>query len=622
MNEGQIEGKFTTVAEIGKALGFVDKSGKFVDDADVELTFIENDGDSKYDTLVALKYTSERVKDVEVDRDRLEVQSGTIKFDFDDENVQNILVDEKGNALTLEDFKKDDVVAYYADKTNSSDFPKDFTYIKVIKLTTAAVTGTVDEISTDGKTVWINKTEYDLAKNMVGDVKDEGTFYIGMTGKIVDFEGSSASKDYAYILEAGKSTSTFSSAWELKLLTAKDGVVTYTMTDDCSKDFEATDGYLKNFTLVDGKIKFADTNAAYRFVTFKTNSAGKMKSIEKANGTLNEITSGKEYKVATQKIDGKTLEDDVVIYNLDASVDSVYTTDISALVDEGIYGGYVFKDKDGENVAMIITSDPGSLSDDTGFAVVTNVRIGKNDGEDIVTVEYVQDGEEGTAIFNDDSDKVRGTAAVEPKNLGVGDVIMFTANSNGIVNKYAVLGQINSKGLLDVKTDTLKAFGTKNTFYYGYIANTKRDSKSKGENIQVVAGNSKAIDLTVGSSANKYTYNDANSRNIEIENGGFMDGADTDYYEVITDKDGNVTARKATMVFIRVVEDEVVDIYSFNERVTVKADGKVDGATTLVIKGKDADATTFSTTPAKAEVAAPAEDAVVTEKDAETVEID
>lgn len=161
---------------------------------DVELTFIENDGDSKYDTLVALKYTSERVKDVEVDRDRLEVQSGTIKFDFDDENVQNILVDEKGNALTLEDFKKDDVVAYYADKTNSSDFPKDFTYIKVIKLTTAAVTGTVDEISTDGKTVWINKTEYDLAKNMVGDVKneDEGTFYIGMTGKIVDFEGSSA----------------------------------------------------------------------------------------------------------------------------------------------------------------------------------------------------------------------------------------------------------------------------------------------------------------------------------------------------------------------------------------------------------------------------------------------
>lgn len=624
LNEGHIDGKFTTVAEIGKALGFVDKSGKFVDDADVELTFIENDGDSKYDTLVALKYTSERVKDVEVDRDRLEVQSGTIKFDFDDENVQNILVDEKGNALTLEDFKKDDVVAYYADKTNSSDFPKDFTYIKVIKLTTAAVTGTVDEISTDGKTVWINKTEYDLAKNMVGDVKneDEGTFYIGMTGKIVDFEGSSASKDYAYILEAGKSTSTFSSAWELKLLTAKDGVVTYTMTDDCSKDFEAKDGYLKNFTLVGGKIEFANTDAAYRFVTFKTNSAGKMKSIEKANGTLNEITDGKEYKVATQKIDGKTLEDDVVIYNLDASVDSVYTTDISALVDEGIYGGYVFKDKDGENVAMIITSDPGSLSDDTGFAVVTNVRIGKNGDEDIVTVEYVQNGEEGTAIFNDDSDKVRGTAAVEPSKLGVGDVIMFTANSNGIVNKYAVLGQINSKGLLDVKTDTLKAFGTKNTFYYGYIANTKRDSKSKGENIQVVAGGSKAIDLTVGSSANKYTYNDANSRNIEIENGGFMDGADTDYYEVITDKDGKVTARKATMVFIRVVEDEVVDIYSFNERVTVKDDGKVDGATTLVIKGKDASATTFSTTPAKTEVAAPAEDAVVTEKDAETVEID
>lgn len=636
LNEGDVKKGVKTKVDLAMAAGFYDAAAtdKFDTDADVELTFIENDGDSKFDTVVALAYTSERVKDVEADRDRMELQTGTVKFDFEDDNIDNILVDEKGNALTLEDFKKDDVVAYYTDNGKL----RNFNYIKVIKLTTAAVTGTVDEISTDGKTVWINKTEYDLAKNMVGDVKneDEGTFYIGMTGKIVDFEGSSASKDYAYILEAGKSTSTFSSAWEIKLLTAADGVVTYTMTDDCSKDFEAADGYLKNFTLVGGKIEFANTDAAYRFVTFKTNSAGKMKSIEKANGTLAAIADGAEYKLATQKIDSKTLEDDVVIYNLDASVDSVYTTDIDALVDEGVYGGYVFKDKDGENVAMIITSDAGSLSDDAGFAVVTNVRIGKNDGEDIVTVEYVQNGEEGTAIFNDDSDVIANTTNVDPSKLGVGDVIMFTANSNGIVNKYAVLGQINSKGLLDVNQKTLNAFSGKNEFYYGYIANDKRDSKSKGENIQVVAGKKAAYDLTVGSSANKYTYNDANSRNIEIENGGFMDGADTDYYEVITDENGKVTARKATMVFIRVVEDDIVDIYSFNERVDVNADGNVvigkdkDNKDilleTLKVTGTKGSSTTkvdtFDTTPAKAEVVAPAEDAVVTEKDAETVEID
>lgn len=643
LNEKQIDSgdKFTSIVEIGKKLGFVDTKGNYIDDADVEITFIENDGDSKYDTVVALSYVSERVKDVEADRDRLEVQSGTIKFDFDDDNIENVLVDEKGNALTLADFKKDDVVAYYTDNDNKL---RNFEYIKVIKLTTGAVTGTVDEISTDGKTVWINKTEYDLAKNMVGDVKneDEGTFYIGMTGKIVDFEGSSASKDYAYILEAGKSTSTFSSAWELKLLTAKDGVVTYTMTDDCSKDFEATDGYLKNFTLNGGKIAFENKDAAYRFVTFKTNSAGKIKSIEQANGTLSAIDAGAEYKVATQKINGKTLEDDVVIYNLDAGVDSVYTTDISALVDEGVYGGYVFKDKDGDNVAMIITSDPGSLSDDTGFAVVTNVRIGKNDGEDIVTVEYYQDGEAGTIVFNDDSDPVANTKSVDANKLGVGDVIMFTANSNGIVNKYAVLGQINNNGLFNANQDALKAFSNKNEFYYGFIANDKRDSKSKGENLDIVAGFTKdatvatAKTLTIGSAANKYTYNDANSRNIEIVEGDFLGGADSDYFETITtkDKDGKeTTTYESTMVFVRVVDDDVVDIYSFNNRVKVASYtaesgntpakyGKADGVTTFYIKGKDAEATTFSTTPAKAEVVAPAEDAVVKEKDAETVEID
>lgn len=637
LNEGDVVKGVKTKVDLAKAADFYSTTtNNYVDDADVELTFIENDGDSKFDTVVALAYTSERVKDVEADRDRMELQSATVKFDFEDENIDTILVDEKGNALTLEDFKKDDVVAYYTDNGKL----RNFKYIKVIKLTTAAITGTVDEISTDGKTVWINKTEYDLAKNMVGDVKneDEGTFYIGMTGKIVDFEGSSASKDYAYILEAGKSTSTFSSAWELKLLTAKDGVVTYTMTDDCSKDFEATDGYLKNFTLNGGKIAFENKDAAYRFVTFKTNSAGKIKSIEKANGTLSAIDAGAEYKVATQKINGKTLEDDVVIYNLDAGVDSVYTTDISALVDEGVYGGYVFKDKDGDNVAMIITSDPGSLSDDTGFAVVTNVRIGKNDGEDIVTVEYYQDGEAGTIVFNDDSDPVANTKSVDANKLGVGDVIMFTANSNGIVNKYAVLGQINNNGLFNANQDALKAFSNKNEFYYGFIANDKRDSKSKGENLDIVAGFTKdatvatAKTLTIGSAANKYTYNDANSRNIEIVEGDFLGGADSDYFETITEKD-KADTYESTMVFVRVVDDDVVDIYSFNNRVKVASYtaesgntpakyGKADGVTTFYIKGKDAEATTFSTTPAKAEVVAPAEDAVVTEKDAETVEID
>ena len=635
MNEGAKTGKVKTLDELGRLLGFIQdgdkkdvndvvtvKDGFFYDDADIELTFIENTGDSEYDKIVAVNYTSERVKSVEAYRDRLEVQSGTIKFDLDDENFQNILVDEKGNALTLEDFKKDDVVAYYSD----NDSLKGFDYIKVIKLTTAAITGTVDEISTDGKTVWINKTEYDLASNMVGDVKneDEGTFYIGMTGKIVDFEGSSASKDYAYILEAGKSTSTFSSAWELKLLTAADGVVTYTMTDDCSKDFEAADGYLNKLTSKTGtgkdtKVPFSKdaTDAAARFVTFKTNSASKIKSIEAADGTMSSKFTDKEYKVATQKIDSKTLEDDVVIYNLDANVDSVYTTDISALVDEGAYTGYVFKDKDGDNVAMIITSDPGSLSDDTGFAVITNVRIGKNDGEDIVTVDYVQDGEDGTVVFNDDSDVIAGTKSVAPEKLGVGDVIMFTASSNGTVNKYAVLGQIENH-LMNLYDETLKAFSSKNEFYYGYIANEKADKKSKGENLQIIAGGNTAKDLTVGSSANKYTYDDANSRNIEIVEGDFLGTNNTDYFDV--DKDG---VRTATMVLIRVVEDDVVDIYSFNERVTINSDKTVKGVKTKYVKGKDANVTEFNVTPVvKEEVAAPAEDAVVTEKDAETVEID
>ena len=194
---------------------------------------------------------------------------------------------------------------------------------------------------------------------------------------------------------------------------------------------------------------------------------------------------------------------------------------------------------------------------------------------------------------------------------------MFTASSNGTVNKYAVLGQIENH-LMNLYDETLKAFSSKNEFYYGYIANEKADKKSKGENLQIIAGGNTAKDLTVGSSANKYTYDDANSRKIEIVEGDFLGTNNTDYFDV--DKDG---VRTATMVLIRVVEDDVVDIYSFNERVTINSDKTVKGVKTKYVKGKDANVTEFNVTPVvKEEVAAPAEDAVVTEKDAETVEID
>lgn len=627
LNEAVESKKYTSLKAIGQKLGFVDDDGAFIDDADVQLTFIENTGDSYYDTIVALSYVSSRVKSVEADRDRLEVTAGTIKFVFDDDSIQYVIVDENGNALSLEDFAEDDVVAYYTDNDNKL---RSFNYIKVIKLTTAAVTGTVDEISTDGKTVWINNVEYDLANGVDLENEDEGTFYIGMTGKIVDFEGTSAKGNYAYVLEAGESKSSFSTTWEVKLLTAKDGVVSYTLTGDANEKFTSKITDAKDLTVTTERLGITGTQQlfkdvkdkanAYRFVTFKTNSAGKIKTLERAEGTINAIKANSEYKVATQKISGMSIEDDAVIYNIDANVDSVYTTDISALVDEGVYGGFGFKDEDGEYVALVITDDAGQLSDDAGFAVVTKVKLGKNDGEDIVTVNYVQDGEEGTVIFNDDSDIIKNTASVDPSDLGVGDVIMFTASADGIVNKYAVLGQINNSGLLSLNDATLKQFSEDNTFYYGYIANTKRDSKTKGENLELVAGAKNAIEITVGSAANKYTYNDANKRNIEIVEGDFMGGNDTDYYTV----DDNNKA-EATMVFVRVVDDEVVDIYSFNARVKVKDDGKVNGATTAVITGGKSQATvnTYNAAPIVEEVVAPVEeDAVVEDVDAEIADID
>ena len=79
---------------------------------DIELVFVENDGDRKYDVIIATLYTSIRLDLVDVNKDKMVFGSKTVTFDFDNEDNTYIFTDIEGNELALKDFKKNDVVAY------------------------------------------------------------------------------------------------------------------------------------------------------------------------------------------------------------------------------------------------------------------------------------------------------------------------------------------------------------------------------------------------------------------------------------------------------------------------------------------------------------------------------
>lgn len=530
---------------------------------DVELVFIENTGDTKYDVLVATKYTSEKLEFVDADKSKISIDGKIVELDFEDEDKTYILTDDEGNELTLADFAEDDVIAYVMDAAKAADAE----YIKIIKLANAAVTGVVEEYYTSNGDDYavIDGEEYkiDPAGTDVGDiaVSAEGIFYVGMTGKIIYFDGDGVSKNYAYILEAALSDSPFTAhKWQVKLLTKDDGVVIYDTTDDVTKDF-ATDFA----SLITKNAKGEDVVAwsveanANRLVNYKTNAKGELKTLEVADGTLNAIDEkDKEYSDKTQIINDMTLEDDVIVFVVDETdSDDVYATDLSYLVDEGEYSGAVLVD-DGECTAMIVTAGEGQFSAEAGLAIITKVT-NTNDADDneVTKVTYVQDGEEGTLIFDDDSEaKNPAKKDVDYTDyLEVGTSFIYTANAEGVVNKYYIVSFINENDAIEL-VELPENKGKDVEFVAGYISNTERKKTSKGETIEISGKKT----ISVATSSNKYTYNDA-GRNTVIEVGDFL-AEDAYYYDEET--------KECTPVVVRIVDGFVSDIYTSTERQILK----------------------------------------------------
>lgn len=543
----------------------------FEGDEDVVLTFVENTSDDEFDVLVATKYTSDRIDYIDANNDKLTLKNlgRTITFDFEDEDATIILADEQGNILTLDDFAKDDVVAIVADNTNPARYTK---YIEIIKLANAAVTGTIDEAYVSNKKTYvvIDGADYinDTAETL--QAGDEGIFYIGLTGKIIDFDGNLTGANYGFVLEGAKAAGSFSAdKWQIKVLTKEDGIVTFDIADKFhdGKDFA---DYIKNFKLdAEGK-KFLwegaeDQGAAYRLIDFDVNSKGEIKELKVAEGDATNLVLGtSQYREGTQKLGSASLEDDVVIFNVaGADVDDAKVAAIDFLVDESTYAGFALKDDDGEYSAVVITGLESRFSAENGFAIVTKVSEGKDEEGDAVTkISYVQNEEEGVLTLDEDATEALGNTA----DLDEGDVFMFVADAAGVVSEYIIIATYDekAKALEFANKDVtkieaaLKVGSDETDLVLGYIENDRRITKSKGEVITVAGA-----EYVVPAAAYKYTYNTI-GRKAGIEVSDFM--FDAEYCEVEYDKDDKATGYAfAIPVLVRLVDGDVVDVYSVND---------------------------------------------------------
>ena len=500
---------------------------------DVEIVFIENDGDSDYDVVVMTEYVSAVVETVNASKDKITLGSRTVTFDFDDSNKTYIFLDDEGNELTLADFEEDDVVAYVSDTAN----PKDADYLKIIKLSNSVIIGTVDSVQNNEQIVTINDEEYKVIDtaiwNQISTPGTEGTFYVGLTGKIVYFDGSAVVGKYGYVIDAG------TDGWNddeivIKMLTSK-GIDRYTLR-----------------TSLTDKTGFDIDDYIGETVEYKINSQGLVSSLN----ILGTTAFDSKYNADTEILNGKYLDKNTLVFVIDTKdKNESYATDMDYFVDEGTYGGEIYV-RYGEVKVVVVTNSNTLYDSDTGFAIVTGTSTLVKNDDTVFAVDYVQDEKKGTIYFED------YTYNEGKDRFPTGTVFVFKADTDGYVKEtgYKIVATIANSDFVEADYDENEPFGKEVTTVFGYIENNTREANSKGELITINGDT-----YVISTNANKYTYDSGRSKD-KIETEDFLAG---DAYYAETEKDGETEITYVTPVMLKLVDGVVVDIYTISSRVVI-----------------------------------------------------
>ena len=628
------------------------------------LTMVDWNNDDLYDLIKVDAYDHVVVDEVDAEEGIIRTMGGDrIDLQLDDSDVNVTIRDVDGNAVELDSIAQNDVLAIISDATGKLRAGNFTTMdITVLKADTNMISGTVTEkdassdstkqtVAIDGESYTLSNASSSSVTYISGlerlDVSSEGVFYLGIDGKIFDWDGSrAASGEYGVILAAGDNGGTFTDSIAVKLLTTG-GIATYEITDrikikaafgvnkdntryyttesfdiemdstDSSNilDAEAFDG--TNFdSLIDEDTNAFDffaeafpeiksvtdqdaTQLVTRFVKYKVNSNGTITEIMPASNAQgssfaetfdsslstdqladptnpDKLTLGSlsgEYRASTNRLCGDYLTDDTVVFSINTNqLTNSKVLSVSSLADEGTYNAVMFDELDDGYGAVLLLGGSTTFTTENGMAIATRVSTAVDEnGDDIVRVTYVQNGdsEEKVVTFNEDSYNDEDYSSAEFDTLSQGSVFLYQADANGLVDTYAVIGHIsNSSSTPFVFADPdLEGYpfdaGSNDTasFRLGYLNRTM-----SGNRVEIVFGDGTTATYKIDGGVNEYFYNNANSNNVRVEVGSFESG---DVTELIEDEDNNTA--EVSYVLVRYLnQDELVDIYSFNDRYTIK----------------------------------------------------
>ena len=439
--------------------------------------------------------------------------------------------------------------------------------------------------------------------SIVADASGEYAAYILTDGaysyshipEVTDTEG--------YILKAELiETSLSDDFWQVYYLTAEAELELRNTTTDYAAGFASYLGIEDNAA----SYSYDNANIAEQNMAKLTLTDNRITAVNKIDGELIECKG--KFDADSFTLENVTMNDATKVYDLrKTDYTKTFASNAGYLVDNADYTGYALVDENNNCKAYVISDVVYNNSDDNNLAIVTKVAYGTvenllpsvstyafsggssgssgsgssgstgsvsgsvpsgsmtvpngvniTEATSVTKVSYIQDEVEKTAIFFGNTEVISESTSVGL--LKVGDLLTLITDLNGVAHKCAVLGTVIPGDILTLDDEGMTASGySDNTeLLYGYIANENHQSMSKGEILHVNV-NGEVIQYLVDNNANKYTYNDS-GRIVYIDTEDFMSG-DVYYFDSETNE--------SSMVFMKITDEDVTDIYSFNQRINI-----------------------------------------------------
>ena len=400
-----------------------------------------NDGNIQESEVQGFVIT-ERTKLVRIEREYVEGRDSLdgIKLPVDSKDkvdLRYILV--TGDAESLEDIEKDDIVVAYASQDTDA-----------IMLVVArnAVEGKVTRVY-DADTFYIDGKSYDvaaLALETSFDLGDEGIFYLDQNGEIADYDGEGVGpQDYAVVIGASNGDVEYKFGKysvdnypELKLATQGGAEVVYEVAVDVKDTGEIDEsakisdskeaaidegdifknaGYTPGADLDIEEFFYGDP-AAFRayLVKYSLDKDGRIDDLE----IIKDVTDYETKTFAGNKVDKDDdhILDSVVVFDAGDDYDVI---DLDSLDTEFV--AYAVEDKNGDIEVLVVRAGEVDDAATTIFAYLNRITLAyDNDGDKVNQYVVYVDGAK-KEIFADDD--IKGTGKYN-------QAISFDYNGNAI----------------------------------------------------------------------------------------------------------------------------------------------------------------------------------------------